>query len=99
MVQLVDGGIWGWNSNGANSADLSNCYYLKTKENGMLVMKCGINNGDVSDTSKIQPIDGENNMKTKSFVNSLNGTNESTVWEMDINNINRGYPVLNWQND
>ena len=40
-------------------------------------------------------------MKSEDFLNILNSCTESTYsnnWKKDINNINKGYPILNWQN-
>ena len=37
----------------------------------------------------------EKEMKESNFINLLNKTNNS--WKKDMNNLNNGYPILNWQ--
>ena len=37
----------------------------------------------------------EEEMKESNFVDLLNQTNNN--WKQDMNNINNGYPILNWQ--
>jgi len=64
---------------------VNNCYYLKD-----LVKTSGNNNKLDTDGTEIESEQKEN------LVNMLNGES-SNVWKKDINNINNGYPILEWQ--
>ena len=64
------------------SAKITNCYYLNQDN--------FINNGAEAGIVKT-----EEQMKQDSFVELLN--NGENNWKKDINYINNGYPILNWQ--
>lgn len=64
------------------SAKITNCYYLNQDN--------FINNGAEAGIVKT-----EEQMKQDSFVELLN--NGANNWKKDINYINNGYPILNWQ--
>ena len=38
----------------------------------------------------------ESFMKSKEFIDILNQNGEG-IWKEDVNNINNGYPILDWQ--
>lgn len=67
-----------------------NLYYQKIDE----TLGIGINNTEIviEDTNMQKK---EEEMKQDSFVELLN--NGESNWKKDINNINNGYPILNWQ--
>ena len=67
---------------------VKNCYYLV----GTAEKSLGGNiKGDFSNVLQKK----EEEMKQDSFVELLN--NGESNWKKDINNINNGYPILNWQ--
>lgn len=39
----------------------------------------------------------EEEMKNSEFVKQLNEDTDDGIWKKDENNINRGYPIFNWQ--
>ena len=69
-----------------SSITINNCYYIKTNE----ITGIG-NDSDIQDMSRTEEF-----MKTTEFVDLLN-RGISGAWKEDINNINNGYPILNWQ--
>ena len=66
---------------------VSNCYYLNTTNEG------GINKVDVAGEAEGRTI---TEMKSQEFISLLN-TDDEEIWLQDNNNINKGYPILNWQ--
>jgi len=64
------------------TAEITNCYYLNQENFTNNGVEAGI-------------VKTEEEMKQDSFVELLN--NGENNWKKDVNNINKGYPILNWQ--
>lgn len=64
---------------------IENCYYLKN----MQYEGIGQNDSSNSEISEFTQYD------KKDLLEKLNGT--SNTWKQDAENINNGYPILNWQ--
>ena len=71
---------------GNNTTNITNCYYL--------LPGTGKLNGTGSPTVTGSEGKDETTMKSQEFLNILN---TDSVWKMDTNNINKGYPILSWQ--
>ena len=41
----------------------------------------------------------EKELKSYNIIDLLNEGNISNLWEADKDNINKGYPILSWEND
>ena len=67
---------------------VTNSYYKKSNENEIT----GI--GNETDLENMPKTEQE--MKSNEFINLLN-QNSTNIWKEDANNINNGYPILNWQ--
>lgn len=67
---------------------VTNSYYKKSNENEI----AGI--GNETDLENMPKTEQE--MKSNEFINLLN-QNSTNIWKEDANNINNGYPILNWQ--
>lgn len=67
---------------------VTNSYYKKSNENEIT----GI--GNETDLENMPKTEQE--MKSNEFINLLN-QNSTNMWKKDTNNINNGYPILNWQ--
>ena len=65
---------------------INSAYYLKNNSN---ITGIGAST-DLENMAKT-----EKEMKESNFINLLNKTNNS--WKKDMNNLNNGYPILNWQ--
>ena len=64
---------------------IEKCYYLKN----MQYEGIGQNDSSNSEISEFTQYD------KKDLLEKLNGT--SNTWKQDAENINNGYPILNWQ--
>lgn len=73
--------------NDGDSYQFTNGYYLKNTINANNSGNESINSLGTEKTSE--------EMRTQSFVDTLNGTDSN--WKRDLNNINNGYPIFNWQ--
>ena len=71
---------------GNNTTNITNCYYS--------LPGTGKLNGTGSPTVTDSEGKDEATMKSQEFLNILN---TDSVWKMDTNNINKGYPILGWQ--
>ena len=81
------GGIVGENAD--TSATITNTYVLENIGKDI----CGYNStNEILEKNKIKK---EEEIKSDSFVELLN--NGENNWKEDTNNINYGYPILNWQ--
>ena len=73
---------------GSNLGNISNIYYLKNNE----ITGIGTDNiGVDAEMAKTESF-----MKSKEFIDILNQNGEG-IWKEDVNNINNGYPILDWQ--
>ena len=87
MLQLRNGLRVGAIFGSVNSkSTYSNVYYNSNSEITAF--------GNLSDSEGIKKTNSE--MKSIEFVNLLN-TNIAGAFKQDINDINRGYPILGWQ--
>ena len=80
------GGIVG---NLFNERNVENCYYLTNTAIG------GIQGQDVEGQAESKTEEDMKNTTDKSFVDILN--NGENNWKADIENKNKGYPILSWQ--
>ena len=71
----------------ANAYSIDNCYYQKYSNQDVAF-------GNVDDLGNMNKTAME--MKDGTLLNLLN-TNNIGIWKADVNNINKGYPILNWQ--
>lgn len=71
---------------GNNTTNITNCYYL--------LPGTGKLNGTGNPTVTDSEGKDETTMKSQEFLKILN---TDSVWKMDTNNINKGYPILSWQ--
>lgn len=80
--ELYVGNIYG---KATSTTLIENCYYLQNSQYGGI----GQNNSDNSEVIEFTEDDKEE------LVDKLNKT--INAWQYDTNNINKGYPILNWQ--
>lgn len=71
-------------SDATGNYSIDNCYYVGSLS--------GVDDDNAKETSK-EKLEG------KSFVDALNGDSNPAPFEEDINNINKGLPVLSWENE
>ena len=87
---IEKGGICGGISK--NNVLFENCYYEESSCN------IGITSVDTSNYENNDLlVKTSDEMKNSDFIDLLNTGNDVSVWVEDENNINNGYPILNWQ--
>lgn len=75
---------------GHNLGSIQRCYYTTVSASKL----CGTNEGTVDAYSLPKSQDG---LKTEETLTSLNTGASQPVWKKDEQNINKGYPILDWQ--
>ena len=71
---------------GINKSEANNCYYLENTIFSSEIRTVISEVGEIKTSSE---------MKNNEFLNLLN--NGESNWKKDVNNINNGYPILDYQ--
>lgn len=74
---------------GSNLGTIDKCYYLNTTSNSAY----GSSSTGTCTNSEVK---SEDEMKNINFIELLN-SHEENIWKSDESDINKGYPILNWQ--
>ena len=85
------GGITGW----TETTRIKNSYYL---DNINRLYTGRMSSSDISENCSSKT-EEEFKVKDSTMIDLLNTGLENSVWKIDTNNINEGYPILSWQVD
>jgi len=72
------------------TGNISNSYYLNKKNDNTIEGKIYNNSGTLVNYTQEE-------MKSEEVITILNEGNQNSIYKKDLNNINEGYPVFEWQ--